>query len=106
MVPNRESLIETGSDDEDGLEAMLSLAKDALKKPRPISGIACGWMGTSGRRGSPIHPIPVPGVPRTATSVHGQAYAERRNCWTNYTRRRRGRVLASYSAFQDNSGNH
>ena len=40
MVPNRDSLIVTGSDDEDGLKGMLALAKDALQQPRPISGLA------------------------------------------------------------------
>jgi len=40
MVPNRDTLIVTGSDDVKGLEGMVALAKDALQKPRPMSGIA------------------------------------------------------------------
>ena len=40
MVPNPDTLIVTGSDDMDGLKGMLGLATNALKQPRPISGIA------------------------------------------------------------------
>ena len=40
MIPNRETLVVAGSDDEDGLTAMISMVKDALTKPHPISGIA------------------------------------------------------------------
>ena len=39
IAPNRDTLILTGSDDRDGLAVMLALAKEALKQPRPISGI-------------------------------------------------------------------
>ena len=38
MVPNRDTLIVTGSDDENGIKAMVGLAKDALQKPRPLGG--------------------------------------------------------------------
>lgn len=40
MVSSRDVLIVGGSEDADGLKAMLALAKDALQKPRPMSGIA------------------------------------------------------------------
>ena len=40
MVPNRDTLIVTGSDDVDGIKGMLALVKDALQKPRPMSGLA------------------------------------------------------------------
>jgi len=40
MIPNRENLIVAGSEDVEGLAAMLKLATKALKEPRPISGIA------------------------------------------------------------------
>lgn len=45
MNPNRDNLIVTGSDDLDGLKAMLEMASDALKQPRPISGIALRLYG-------------------------------------------------------------
>lgn len=40
MVPNRDSLLFTGSDDIEGLEAMCHFAEDSLDKPRPISTCA------------------------------------------------------------------
>jgi len=40
MIPNRENLIVSGSEDVEGLAGMVNLAKKALKEPRPISGIA------------------------------------------------------------------
>ncbi len=40
MVPNRDTLIVTGSDDPEGLEIMVKIAKDSFDKPRPISTIA------------------------------------------------------------------
>lgn len=47
MVPNRNILIVTGSDDEQGLVAMAEIAEQTLQKPRPMSGFAFrldnGW---------------------------------------------------------------
>jgi uncharacterized protein YtpQ (UPF0354 family) len=40
MIPNRENLIVVGSEDDEGLSGMLRMAAEALKQPRPISGIA------------------------------------------------------------------
>ena len=40
MIPNRDTLIVTGADDEDGIRMMVALAKNALQKPRPMSGLA------------------------------------------------------------------
>ena len=40
MIPSRENLIVAGSDDADGLAAMLTMAGESLKEPHPISGIA------------------------------------------------------------------
>ena len=40
MVPNRETLVVAGSEDVEGLAAMVKLAAKALKGTRPISGIA------------------------------------------------------------------
>jgi hypothetical protein len=49
MVPNRDTLIITGSDDGEGLKKMVELAKAALEKPRTESGTALrrtskGWV--------------------------------------------------------------
>jgi hypothetical protein len=40
MVPNRDTLVLTGSEDEAGLSVMCQLAEDSFQKPRPISTIA------------------------------------------------------------------
>jgi hypothetical protein len=40
MIPSRENLIVAGSEDADGLAAMLTMAGESLKEPHPISGIA------------------------------------------------------------------
>jgi uncharacterized protein YtpQ (UPF0354 family) len=40
MVPNRDTLIITGTDDEEGLGMMASLAEEAFRKPRPMTAIA------------------------------------------------------------------
>ncbi|MGA2063285.1 MAG: hypothetical protein ABSG67_22675 [Thermoguttaceae bacterium] len=40
MIPNRDNLVVAGSDDIEGLNAMLAMTTEALKEPRPISGIA------------------------------------------------------------------
>jgi uncharacterized protein YtpQ (UPF0354 family) len=45
MVPNHDTLIVTGSEDVAGINGMLALAKDALKKPRPMSGLVVRFDG-------------------------------------------------------------
>jgi hypothetical protein len=40
MVPNRDTLVVTGSEDEAGLAVMIKAAEDSFDKPRPISTIA------------------------------------------------------------------
>ena len=39
MVPNRDTLLLTGADDEHGLEVMAKIAADSLSQPRPISTV-------------------------------------------------------------------
>ena len=45
MVPNRDTLIVTGSDDAKNIKRMVALAKEALQLPRPISGEALRLVG-------------------------------------------------------------
>lgn len=45
MVPNRNQLIVTGSDDEAGLAVMADLAQEILQEPRRLSGIAFRLVG-------------------------------------------------------------
>jgi len=53
MVPNRDTLIITGSEDEAGLSEMAALAKVALLDPRPMAAIA---MRLTERGWVPFHP--------------------------------------------------
>jgi hypothetical protein len=45
MVPNRDTLVVTGSQDEAGLAVMCKVAEDSFRKPRPISTIALRLVG-------------------------------------------------------------
>jgi hypothetical protein len=45
MVPNRDTLVLTGSDDQAGLEVMCKVAEESFQKPRPISTIALRLVG-------------------------------------------------------------
>jgi hypothetical protein len=45
MVPNRDTLVVTGSDDPAGLEIMAKIAEDSFQKPRPISTVALHLVG-------------------------------------------------------------
>jgi hypothetical protein len=47
MVPNRDTLLLTGSEDDEGLAQMATLAEKALENPRPISGAAVRLEGDS-----------------------------------------------------------
>jgi hypothetical protein len=45
MVPNRDTLIITGSDDAAGLDIMAKIAEESFEKPRPISTVALRLVG-------------------------------------------------------------
>src|SRR4029079_1237660 len=45
MVPNRDTLVITGSDDSAGLQIMAKIAEDSFQKPRPISTVALKLAG-------------------------------------------------------------
>jgi hypothetical protein len=60
MVPNRDVLIVTGSEDETGLKGMLALARDALQKPRPMTARALRLDGDEW----------VPWLPESSHSLH------------------------------------
>lgn len=45
LVPNRDSLLITGSEDEQGLELVARIAEQALEEPRPISAIPICFNG-------------------------------------------------------------
>jgi uncharacterized protein YtpQ (UPF0354 family) len=106
MIPNRDTLIVVGSEDEAGLTAMLSLAKEALKKPRPISGIA---LRLEGDEWTPW--LPDPSHPQYAEfrqlqlQSRGQDYAEQKALLDKLHEKNGVDVfVASYSALQDKKG--
>ena len=45
LLPNRDTLLLTGSDDETGLGAIAALAEEALQSPRPMNGMALRLTG-------------------------------------------------------------
>jgi hypothetical protein len=45
MVPNRDTLVVTGSEDATGLELMCKIAEESFEKPRPISTVALRLAG-------------------------------------------------------------
>jgi hypothetical protein len=45
MVPNRDTLVVTGSEDVSGLEVMCKIAEESFEKPRPISTVALLLVG-------------------------------------------------------------
>lgn len=45
MIPNRDRLFVTGSEDTEGLATMVLLAEHALSQPRPMTGMALWWTG-------------------------------------------------------------
>lgn len=62
MVPNRDSLIITGSDDEQGLGVMCKLARESFSQPRPISTIALRLEGDDWQPWLPDPDAPLYGV--------------------------------------------
>ena len=58
MVPNRDTLIVTGSEDEEGLAIMSKIAKDSFEKPRPISTVALRLEGDEWTPWLPPHDSP------------------------------------------------
>ena len=60
MVPNRDTLVLTGSEDESGLAVMCKIAEESFQKPRPISTVALRlvgdeWESWLPEAGSPAH---------------------------------------------------
>jgi hypothetical protein len=106
MIPNRDTLVVVGSDDEAGLTAMISVAKDGLKKPRPISGIA---LRLEGDEWTPWLPDPshsqYPEFRQLQIQTHGQDYAEQKELLDKLHEKNRVDVfVASYSGLKDKKG--
>ena len=79
MIPNRDTLIVTGSEDVKGLDGMIALAKDALGKPRPMSGLALRLDGDDWVPWMPAAPHPSYGEFRLLqVQSFGQSYEEQK----------------------------
>jgi hypothetical protein len=59
MVPNRDTLVVTGSDDAAGLEVMCKVAEESFEKPRPISTVALRLVGDDWESWLPAPASPV-----------------------------------------------
>jgi hypothetical protein len=46
MIPNRDTVLLTGSEDFEGLSRLAALTREGLQAPRPLSGIALRWGDT------------------------------------------------------------
>lgn len=79
MVPNRDRLFVTGSEDMEGLATMVLLAEHALTQPRPMTGIAMMWNGEEWHpwMPDPSHAI-YSGFKATAISTLQMDYREQR----------------------------
>ncbi len=107
IVPNRDTLIITGSEDDQGLALMADFAEDALAAPRPMSAIPMvlkegEWQGWRPASDHPLfhrfHSLEVKSL--------ASEYAEQKGLLeTLFRQRKLDRSVASYSAVeQENHG--
>jgi hypothetical protein len=102
MIPNRDTLIMTGSEDWDGLKAMIGLAKEALQQPRPISGLAVRLRGDEWESWMPdvAHPLHQEFRTLRVQSL-GQDYAEQKELLDKlHTKKQQDIFVASFSAME------
>ena len=90
MIPNRENLVVVGSEDAEGLSGMLKMATEALKQPRPISGIALRLDGDEWVPWLPdaLHPLYKDFQQLLFPVARAGLRLSRRTCSTSCTKRR------------------
>ena len=106
MIPNRENLVVVGSEDAEGLSGMLKMATEALKQPRPISGIALRLDGDEWVPWLPdvSHPL-YKDFQRLHLQSLGQDYAEQKDLLDKLHEKKGEDVfVASFSAIQAPDG--
>ena len=103
MAPNRDTLIVTGSKDELGLKGMAALAKDALQKPRPMSGLALRLEGDEWLPWMPDRSHPAYQDYRTLQiGTYAQNYGEQKHLLDKlYEKTKEDVFVASFSAVQN-----
>lgn len=102
MVPNRDTLIITGSEDDAGLQVMCKVAEDSFTKPRPISTVALRLVGDQWEAWLPEHDAPLFGKLRELKlRTLGMEYTDQKEL-LEQVHRQLGKELfvASYSAMQ------
>ena len=106
MVANRENLIVTGAEDDEGLSGMLKLAAKALEGPRPISGIALRWDGDAWAPWlpPPSHPS-YKGFQHLYLQTIGQDYAQQKDMLDKLHAKNGQKVfVATFTAIQSPDG--
>jgi uncharacterized protein YtpQ (UPF0354 family) len=100
LIPNRENLVIVGSEDDEGLSGMLKMTTEALKQPRPISGIALRLHGDEWVPWLPAvsHP-PYKDFRQLQLQTLGQNYAEQKDLLDKlHVRNGEDVFVASFSA--------
>jgi len=102
MVPNRNVLIVTGSEDVEGLKGMLALAKEPLQQPYAIGGIALTLDGDDWNvwLPNPAHPL-YKEFRLMQIQAYGQDYNEQKETLDKLHEKQREAVfVATYSAMK------
>lgn len=102
MIPNRDTLLITGSDDDEGLEMMVNLAEKALENPRPMIAHAMRLDGNTwvDWKPQPTHPV-YNRLRRLELNWHGVEYADQKELLEQLVEQeRQDRFIASFSAVE------
>lgn len=105
MVPNRDTLLVTGADDEEGLSTMLALAKPALSHERLISGAALTLIDGAWEPWTPPagHPLDAAFAELRWQSA-GRDYESQKQLFdARFARQGRDVFVASFTGLQDES---
>ena len=105
MVPNRDTLIITGSEDDEGLGIMASLAEEAFRKPRPMTALAFCLEGDEWAPWQPSRRSPAfkQFQALRAQSI-GQEYTDQKDLLEKSLRRREEELfVASFMAMRNNN---
>lgn len=108
MVPNRDTLLVTGTEDDTGLAAVIAIAEKTLEQPRPISGFAfrlvddewtC-WL-------PPANHVHFEQFHKLYVQSLGQEYAEQKALLDELHEKRNQKLsVASYNLMQEKSSGH
>lgn len=108
MVPNRDTLIITGSEDAAGLQVMCQIGEDSFQKPRPISATALRLVGDQWESW-----LPAPGAPayrklrELALRTLATEYSDQKQLLDQLHRQtNKGCFVASYSALERKDTGH